>query len=102
MVMRRYPNGATGEAFFMKRAPSPRPDWIEICEIEHDSGNVIGFPIVQDVASLLWLVHLGCLDLNQGYARCDDVHPPGYLHLHPHPRTPPLTPVPGTALLVHQ
>jgi len=59
MVMRRYPNGAAGEAFFMKRAPSPRPAFIEICEIEHDSGNIIGFPIVQDVPSLLWLVNLG-------------------------------------------
>src|SRR5262249_28101411 len=73
MEMRRYPNGAPGEAFFMKRAPSPRPEWIEICEIEHDSGNVIGFPIVQGVPSLLWLVNLGCIDLNQWYARCDDV-----------------------------
>ena len=42
MVMKRYPHGASGEFFFMKRAPSPRPDWIEICSIEHASGNVIG------------------------------------------------------------
>src|SRR5262245_14627252 len=41
MVMRRYPHGATGPSFFMKRAPSPRPSWIEICSIEHGSGNVI-------------------------------------------------------------
>src|SRR5690349_6588286 len=40
MVMRRYPNGAAGESFFMKRAPRPRPDWIETCSIEHASGNV--------------------------------------------------------------
>lgn len=46
MVMKRYPNGAEGKFFFMKRAPSPRPDWIETCSIEHDSGNVIDFPIV--------------------------------------------------------
>src|ERR1700740_397802 len=41
MVMKRYPNGAAGEFFFMKRAPSPRPPWIELCSIEHGSGNVI-------------------------------------------------------------
>ena len=39
MVMKRYPHGVAGEFFFMKRAPSPRPDWIEICSIEHDSGQ---------------------------------------------------------------
>jgi bifunctional non-homologous end joining protein LigD len=88
MVMKRYPNGAAGEFFFMKRAPSPRPPWIELCAIEHGSGNVIDFPIVQDLPALLWLVNLGCIDLNQWYARCDDVDRPDYLHFD-------LDPVPG-------
>ena len=80
MVMKRYPHGAAGDFFFMKRAPSPRPDWIEICSIEHGSGNVIDFPMIQDRASLLWVINLGCIDLNQWYARCDDVDRPDYLH----------------------
>lgn len=103
MVMKRYPNGATGDFFFMKRAPHPRPDWIEICSISHSSGNVIDFPIIQDLASLLWVVNLGCIDLNQWYARCDDVDRPDYLHFD-------LDPVPGanfnrvleTALIVRE
>ena len=90
MVMKRYPNGAAGEFFFMKRAPSPRPDWIEICHIEHSSGNVIDFPMIQDMASLLWVVNLGCIDLNQWYARCDDVDRPDYVHFD-------LDPVPGAS-----
>src|SRR5688572_10786832 len=80
MVMKRYPNGADGEWFFMKRAPVPRPDWIETCSITHASGNVIDFPLVQDLASLMWIVNLGCIDLNPWYARCDDVDRPDYLH----------------------
>jgi bifunctional non-homologous end joining protein LigD len=80
MVMKRYPNGVGGEFFFMKRAPSPRPQWIETCSIEHSSGNVINFPIIQDLASLLWVINLGCIDLNPWYARCDDVDRPDYLH----------------------
>jgi bifunctional non-homologous end joining protein LigD len=80
MVMKRYPHGAAGDFFFMKRAPSPRPPWIEICSIPHDSGNVIDFPMVQDRASLMWVVNLGCIDLNQWYARCDDVDRPDYVH----------------------
>ena len=103
MVMKRYPNGAAGDFFFMKRAPHPRPRWIEICSIGHPSGNVIDFPIIQDLASLLWVVNLGCIDLNQWYARCDDVDRPDYLHFD-------LDPVPGAgfervldaALLVHE
>jgi bifunctional non-homologous end joining protein LigD len=88
MVMKRYPNGITGKFFFMKRAPEGRPKWIETCSIEHDSGNVIDFPMVQDLASLLWVVNLGCIDLNEWYARCDDVDRPDYLHFD-------LDPVPG-------
>src|ERR1051325_8394755 len=90
MVMKRYPNGAAGDFFFMKRAPSPRPPWIELCSIHHGSGNVIDFPIIQDVPALLWVINLGCIDLNQWYARCDDVDRPDYLHFD-------LDPVPGAA-----
>ncbi len=64
----------------MKRVPEPHPEWIETCRIDHKSGNVIDFPMVQDLASLLWVVNLGCIDLNQWYARCDDVDRPDYLH----------------------
>jgi bifunctional non-homologous end joining protein LigD len=103
MVMKRYPQGAAGEFFFQKRAPEPRPDWIQICSIEHASHSVIDFPVVRNLASLLWIVNLGCIDLNPWYARCDDVNRPDYLHFD-------LDPVEGatfqrvceTALLVHE
>jgi bifunctional non-homologous end joining protein LigD len=80
MVMKRYPHGAAGEFFFMKRAPSPRPPWIEICNIDHGSKGIIDFPMIQDRAALLWVINLGCIDLNQWYATCDDVDRPDYLH----------------------
>jgi bifunctional non-homologous end joining protein LigD len=80
MVMKRYPNGAEGKFFFQKRVPDPHPEWIETCEILHASGSRIRFPMIQDVPSLLWVVNLGCIDLNQWYATCDDVDRPDYLH----------------------
>ena len=80
MVMKRYPHGASGEFFFMKRAPSPRPEWIRICSIDHGSENVIDFPVIDDLASLMWVINLGCIDLNQWYARCDDIDRPDYVH----------------------
>ena len=79
MVMKRYPNGAEGEFFYMKRAPEPRPEWIDICRIAHSEG-MVPFPIVQDLPSLLWLINLGCIDLNPWYARCDDTDRPDFLH----------------------
>jgi bifunctional non-homologous end joining protein LigD len=80
MVMRRYPNGAAGASFFMKEAPTPRPSWIRICAIDHGDGKVVNFPVINDRSSLLWLINLGCIDLNQWYARCDDVYRPDFLH----------------------
>ena len=80
MVMKRYPHGAEGPFFFMKRAPAPRPDWIRTCAVEHGSGSVIDFPVIDDVPSLLWVINLGCIDLNQWYARCDDIDRPDYVH----------------------
>ncbi|HEX5726520.1 MAG TPA: non-homologous end-joining DNA ligase [Longimicrobiaceae bacterium] len=88
MVMKRYPNGWNGPFFFMKRTPEHAPAWLKTCSIEHASKSVIDFPMVQDLATLLWVVNLGCIDLNQWYARCDDTDRPDYLHFD-------LDPVPG-------
>jgi bifunctional non-homologous end joining protein LigD len=80
MVMRRYPNGAAGASFFMKEAPTPRPAWIRTCAISHGDEKVVNFPVIDDLPSLLWIINLGCIDLNQWYTRCDDVDRPDYLH----------------------
>jgi bifunctional non-homologous end joining protein LigD len=80
MVMKRYPDGAEGDFFFQKHSPKSRPDWVAVCEIRHSSANLVDFPVINDIAGLLWIVNLGCIDLNPWYARCDDVDRPDYLH----------------------
>ena len=89
MVMKRYPHGVTGDFFYMKRTPSPRPEWLRTCTIEHRSGNVIDFPVIDDRASLLWMINLGCIDLNPWYSLCDAPNQPLYIHfdLDPTPDT---------------
>jgi bifunctional non-homologous end joining protein LigD len=88
MVMKRYPQGWEGPHFFQKRTPVHRPGWLETCRIEHSSGSVIEFPVINDLAALLWVVNLGCIDLNPWYSRCDDTDRPDFLHFD-------LDPVPG-------
>ena len=80
MMMKRYPNGIDGDFFFMKRVPDPHPEWLKTCDVAHSDDNVIPFPLIDDLAALLWVVNLGCIDLNQWYARIDDVDTPDYLH----------------------
>lgn len=89
MVLKRYPNGVAGDFFYMKRTPPGAPAWLRTCAIEHGSGSVIDFPVVDDVAGLLWVINLGCIDLNEWYSRCDDIDRPDYLHFD-------LDPVEGT------
>jgi bifunctional non-homologous end joining protein LigD len=101
MVMKRYPHGAAGDFFFMKRAPSPRPDWIRICRIDHGSAGVIDFPMIDDLPSLLWVINLGCIDLNQWYATCDDVDRPDYLHFDLDPGSATWEQVLDAARIVH-
>lgn len=84
MVMKRYPDGAGGPFFFMKRAPQPRPPWLATCRVESRGrggrNGPIEFPLIQDTLALLWVVNLGCVDLNPWYARCDDTDLPDVLH----------------------
>ncbi|MGZ3423730.1 MAG: non-homologous end-joining DNA ligase [Polyangiales bacterium] len=100
MVMRRYPNGWSGPSFFMKRAPEPRPDFIVTCPIDFRTKGRIDLPVIDDLASLVWVVNLGCIDLNPWYARCDDVRRPDYLHFDLDPGSAPFDAVIETALLV--
>jgi bifunctional non-homologous end joining protein LigD len=104
-VMKRYPNGAAGEFFYMKRTPSNAPPWLRTCSIEHGSGSVIAFPMIDDLASLLWLINLGCIDLNEWYSRCDDIDRPDYLHFDLDPVKEggtPFSTVRTVALYVHE
>lgn len=79
IVMKRYPNGIDGEFFFMKRTPASRPSWIKTCPVPHGKG-IIDFPLAPDLASLLWLINLGCIDLNPWYGVCAAPDQPDVLH----------------------
>src|SRR5262249_23392088 len=73
IVLKRYVDGAAGEPFFQKRAPEGRPDWIETVELSFPSGRTAREVVVRNAAQLLWVVNLGCLDLNPHPVRADDL-----------------------------
>jgi bifunctional non-homologous end joining protein LigD len=88
MVLKRFVHGADGEAFFQKRAPSSRPDWIETITLSFPSGRVAEEVVVHDAAQLAWVVNLGCIDLNPHPVRAADLDHPDELRVD-------LDPVPG-------
>src|SRR5439155_9147489 len=80
-VMKRYVNGADEEPFFQKRVPPQHPDWIETVELRYPSGRTAEEVVVRDAAQLLWIVNLGCLDLNPHAVRADDLEHPDELRI---------------------
>jgi bifunctional non-homologous end joining protein LigD len=84
-TMRRYPDGATGKAFFQKDAPSHMPDWIPTFRTEVSTRQKprehkwVDFPVVNDELALLWMVNMGCIDMNTWYSRIDKPDRPDFV-----------------------
>jgi bifunctional non-homologous end joining protein LigD len=96
-TMRRYPDGAYGKAFFQKDAPKHMPDWIPTHRAlvsTRESPRVqkqwIDFPVVNDELALLWMVNMGCIDMNTWYSRVDKPDRPDFVlfDLDPTPEVP--------------
>jgi bifunctional non-homologous end joining protein LigD len=88
MALKRFVNGAAGEAFFQKRAPESRPEWIETVELSFPSGRTADEVVIRDPAQLAWVVNLGCVDLNPHPVRAEDLDHPDELRVD-------LDPIPG-------
>lgn len=88
MALKRFVHGAEGEAFFQKRAPDKRPDWVEAVTLAFPSGRTADEIVVRDAAQLSWVVNLGCIDLNPHPVRADDLEHPDEMRVD-------LDPVPG-------
>jgi DNA ligase D-like protein (predicted polymerase) len=88
MALKRFVNGADGEAFFQKRAPASRPGWITTVELRFPSGRTAEEVVVHEPAQLAWVVNLGCIDLNPHPVRAGDLDHPDELRID-------LDPVPG-------
>ncbi|MDX6481938.1 MAG: bifunctional non-ous end joining protein LigD [Gaiellaceae bacterium] len=84
-TMRRYPDGAYGKAFFQKDAPKGMPEWIERFHVEVSTRERppqkrwIDAPVVNDTRALLWMVNMGCIDMNAWYSRVDKPDKPDFV-----------------------
>src|SRR5213592_3642558 len=81
VVLKRYVSGAEGEPFFQKRAPEQHPESVETVEPRFPSGRTAREIVVRDAAQLLWIVNLGCIDLNPHQVRADDLEHPDELRV---------------------
>jgi bifunctional non-homologous end joining protein LigD len=83
--MKRYPNGIDGGFFFQKDAPKHMPEWIPTRAFEASTRQAprtrktIRFPLVNDELALLWMVNMGCIDLNTWYSRVDRPERPDFV-----------------------
>jgi bifunctional non-homologous end joining protein LigD len=87
-VLVRHPNGVGGEFFYQKRAPTSRPDFVEVVTLRFPSGRTADEIVLRDAATLAWMANLACLELHPHPVRADDLDHPDELRVD-------LDPVPG-------
>jgi bifunctional non-homologous end joining protein LigD len=90
IVLKRFVNGAEGEAFYQKRAPTVRPPWLRTVTLSFPSGRTAEEIVVDDAAGLAWIVNLGCIELHPHPLRSGNLEHPDELRID-------LDPVPGVA-----
>jgi DNA ligase D-like protein (predicted polymerase) len=90
IVLKRFVNGAEGEAFYQKRAPAVRPPWLRTVTLSFPSGRTAEEIVVDDAAGLAWIVNLGCIELHPHPVRSGNLEHPDELRID-------LDPVPGVA-----
>jgi DNA ligase D-like protein (predicted polymerase) len=90
IVLKRFVDGAEGEAFYQKRAPANRPEWLRTVTLSFPSGRAAEEVVVDDAAGLAWVVNLGCIELHPHAVRANDLDHPDELRVD-------LDPNPGVA-----
>src|ERR1700752_4913122 len=90
IVLKRFVDGAEGQAFYQKRAPNNHPDWLRTVTLSFPSGRKAEEIVVDDAAGLAWVVNLGCIELQTHPGRFGDLEHPDELRVD-------LDPVPGVA-----
>jgi bifunctional non-homologous end joining protein LigD len=90
IVLKRFVNGAEGEAFYQKRAPSQRPTWLRTVTLSFPSGRTAEEIAVDDAAGLAWIVNLGCIELHPHPVRSGNLDHPDELRID-------LDPMPGVS-----
>jgi len=81
VVLKRFVDGAEGEAFYQKRAPAARPDWLRTVTLSFPSGRTAEEVVVDDAAGLAWIVNLGCIELHPHPVRSADLDHPDELRV---------------------
>ncbi len=88
MILKRFVKGIGQEAVFQKRAPTKRPDWVDVAELHYARGTSAAETVIHDAAGLAWAFNLGCVDLNPHPVLADDLDHPDELRVD-------LDPMPG-------
>lgn len=102
-VLLRHPNGIKGESFFQKDAGQGIPDWIKTIEIPAEStGKKINYYVITDLDSLLYMVNLGCVEINPWFSKIDRLDYPDYLVLDLDPLNVSFDKVIETALVIKE
>jgi len=88
IVLKRFVDGAEGQVFYQKRAPTNLPEFLRTVTLSFPSGRTAEEVVVDNAAGLAWIVNLGCIELHPHPVRAGDLQHPDELRVD-------LDPVPG-------
>jgi bifunctional non-homologous end joining protein LigD len=82
LTLRRFPEGVedTEAAFFEKRCPKHRPDWVKTAAVEAGpNAGVIDFCVCEDLPTLVWMAQLAAIELHPSLSLAKDPERPTVL-----------------------
>lgn len=100
--MNRFPNGIKGKSFYHKDVDKEKiPTWLKTEKIYSESGkDDIDYLLCNDVATLLYMVNLGCIEINPWNSTCANLEKPDWMVIDLDPENIDFKEVVNSALVV--
>lgn len=76
--LNRFPSGIKGKSFYQKNVKETAPDWAETFPYTTSDGEDKEFLVITDEASLMWMISLGCIEVNPWFSRTQSPDNPDY------------------------
>ncbi|MBC7418319.1 MAG: DNA ligase D [Pedobacter sp.] len=76
--LNRFPGGINGKSFYQKDVKGKVPEWAKTFPYTTSEGGPKEYLVGDDVATLLWIASLGCIEINPWFSRIQSPEYPDY------------------------
>lgn len=92
--LHRHPDGFSGKSFFQKDVAGSVPGWVSTTHLPAYGGTkTVTYLLCQDVDTLLYMINMGCIELNPWLSRVPSITKPDFAVIDIDPGTRPFSDV---------